>query len=143
MDRMKTDATAKTAPKGCGKKRATAADRRVIALEAELADAKAAHVRRVDVFERSDADATNAQADPDSCKVRLVEVKQASKLASANLNDAQKQGVESAKAAKKAAQQPKKMSGQARLLEDEVTSLETQTSKCIKTHDFATSSSTK
>lgn len=49
-DREKTNATAKTTTKDRGRKRTTAAARPVVALEAELAESKAAHARLIGVL---------------------------------------------------------------------------------------------
>lgn len=61
-DREKTVAAVKTASRGCKKKRTTAADKRVVALEAELAKAIAVHERLGDVAARSQANVNEAQA---------------------------------------------------------------------------------
>lgn len=77
----------------------TAADKQVIALEAELAVAKDAHSQLVNVSARSEADCSRARADLETCKARLSKVERASKLAKATLDDARKHSVESPKAA--------------------------------------------
>lgn len=56
-DRKKTDATTKTNPKCSGGEPATATDKLVVALEAELAKTKVVHVRLVDISVQSKADA--------------------------------------------------------------------------------------
>lgn len=66
-----TDSAAKTTSKGCGKKRATAASRRGVLLEAELAKAKAAHVRLVEFAARSELGAIEARADSQISWIRL------------------------------------------------------------------------
>lgn len=89
-NRNKTDATAKTTMDGYGRKCTTAVNKQLIALEAEHADAKAAHTPLVDVSAWSEADVTKARADLEGGKVRFGEVKQASNLAKANLDDTRK-----------------------------------------------------
>lgn len=56
----KTNVTVRAAPKGHGQKHATAGNKRVGALEIELADTETAHARLVGVFARSELDTTKA-----------------------------------------------------------------------------------
>lgn len=77
----------------------------------------------VDISAQSEADAAKARADLENCKVRLGKVKQALKLASANLDDAQKQFAGSAKVVEKALRQLTEMSSRAQLLVGEITFL--------------------
>lgn len=73
-DRENVDAASKSAPKRRGKKRATAAEKRMAALNTELADAKALHLQIVEVATRSTADANKARADSQNSQARPVEV---------------------------------------------------------------------
>lgn len=74
MGREKTDTTEKNTPGGCGWKRATAADRRVVALKAVLAESKSAHAQPVDISAQSEADTIKAPADFESTKICLAKV---------------------------------------------------------------------
>lgn len=89
----KIDATAENTPKIRGRKPATATNNRVVALKTELAEANAAHAQLVEMFARSDSDATKARADLESCKDRLGKIKQASTYTNVDLDDARKQPV--------------------------------------------------
>lgn len=97
----KTDTTAHTPPEGRRRKRATVADKQVIALEAELAEARDAQLRLFDASARSKADATKARADPRNCNTCPSRVEQASMLESDTQDDARVQSVELAKATEK------------------------------------------
>lgn len=61
-DRKKAKAASITAPKGRGRKRAAATDKRAATLKTELANAKALHSRLVEVATRSELDASKARA---------------------------------------------------------------------------------
>lgn len=61
-DRVKIDATASTTLKSHWRKHATTADKRMAALEVELAEENAAHAKLVDISAQTKADATKAQA---------------------------------------------------------------------------------
>lgn len=70
-DPKRTDKTAKITLKGRKRKRPTAANNLLIALEAELADAKATHAPLVIISARSVTDAAMARADLENCKYVL------------------------------------------------------------------------
>lgn len=100
-----------------------------------LANAKAVHARLTDDFALSEADAAMVRTNLESWKVRFSEVEQASKLVSANPDDARTQSGELAKRAEKPSRQLTKMSSKVQLLESEVSFLKTQMYQCSNTHD--------
>lgn len=73
-DCEKLDAAARTALNGRGKKRATATNLRVVAPEAELAEAKTTNARLVGIIARSEANAIKARAELEGSEIRLAEV---------------------------------------------------------------------
>lgn len=79
-----TDEAPKITFKGRGEKRAIAADNRVVALDAKLAKAKAAHMKPVAGAARSQVDGIKARADLKRLKIRLGGGKRKTKLANAN-----------------------------------------------------------
>lgn len=87
-NREKADAAAKATSKGRGKKGATAANKRTVALKAELADAGAAHARLVHISARSKADANEKRADLKGLKTCFADVEQEAKLAATSLGEA-------------------------------------------------------
>lgn len=139
-DHKETDATAKATQKFRGSKSATAADKWVTALGAELAEAKGSHAWLVAISAQCEADATKAQVDLGSCKVHFGKVEQATRLADASLDDARKQSAKSAKVAEEALRHLTEMSTRAQLLEDEISSLKLQVGEIVKTRDDAISS---
>lgn len=95
-------------------------------------EANAAHARLVDGSARSKADDNKTRAELDSSIIRIGKVELKSGMASANLSEARMKSVESAKAAKKAIQQPTEVLSETRLLDSEVSFQELETGKCIK-----------
>lgn len=112
-------------------------------LEAEPAEAKAAHAQLDDIPAWSKADATKTRANFESSMIRFGEVEQAETLASASLNAARKPSVESAKNAEEALRQLTEVSCQAQLFEGEFSSLKSLMCECTKTRDDAASSATE
>lgn len=112
-DREKTDAAEKTTSKGGGRKRATTANKCVATLETELANAKTAHTRLVDVSTRVEGDACKARIELRNSEIRLGEVEKEAKVASENLEKVQKQFIDSAKAAEKTLRQLVEVSSRA------------------------------
>lgn len=81
--------------KGRKRERATAANKRVFSLEAELVTGKDAHERLIDILAQSVADAAKARADLENCKARSDKVVQEANTKSADLKLAQRLPVES------------------------------------------------
>lgn len=113
------NAASKTAPKGRGKKRATAANKRVATLETELVDAKTLHLRLVQVATRSEADFNKARTDLRHFQAHLGEVEQEVKLAREDLGKLRKQFAGLAKSAEKALRQLMEVSNQVQAIEIE------------------------
>lgn len=109
----------------------------------ELVDAEAANARLNDVSARPEADTIKARIGFESCNVRVGEVEQASKLATASMDNAWKQSVEWDKTAEEAPRQLMEVSSLVQFLDGEQSLLKTQMSECCKTVDDAASSVTK
>lgn len=60
----------------------------MVALWAELAETKTAHLLLVNISAQCEADASKTRADSENCKARLGNVKEASTLASVKMNEA-------------------------------------------------------
>lgn len=108
-DHEKTEAALKTAPNGRGKKRATAADRRMATLETKLASTEASFARLVDFDTCYKCLASKAQASLQNSQARLVEVGQKAKLAREVLDKIWKQSAGSPKTAEKTLRQVTEM----------------------------------
>lgn len=72
----------------------------MVALEAVLAETKAAHARLVDISARAKADVTEARADLGKTNICLGKVEQEAMLASATTDETREQFVKSAKTTK-------------------------------------------
>lgn len=92
-DHEKPDAATKTTLKGRRKRRATDAEKRMDALEAELTDAKAAHAHLADIYARSEAGAKKARADLEGLRMRLCKLEWEAELAGACLDEAPEQSI--------------------------------------------------
>lgn len=79
--KKKTDGSAKTISKSPGKKRATTDDEQVVALDAELREAKAVHARLVDVAAHPEVDAYQTRTDLEVLNILSAMVEQEVKLA--------------------------------------------------------------
>lgn len=112
-DREKASVASKNAPEGLGKRRTTAADKRVAPLKRELVNAKASHPRLVEAGTCSEADANEARTDLQNLQARLVEVGQGAKMALKAPNNIRAQTAKSANVAEKASRQPKEGSARA------------------------------
>lgn len=110
----------------------------MIAFEAELANANAAHARLDDISTRSEADTTKARSDLENYIVCLGKVEQSSKSANVYLDDTRKQSLKSAKTAEVLLRQLTEMSSRDQLFEGEVDFLTLQMSKFTKKRNDAT-----
>lgn len=114
----------------------------MIALDAELAEAKATHARLFDVAGLSKASTNLERADCQSSQIHLGKVKLEVKLARTILEKTQKLYAESPKAAKEVLRRLTKALRQIQLLECVVGSLKLQMSKIAKESHDATGSGT-
>lgn len=134
---------AKSFQSGRGKKRTAPVKKRVVAIEAELAEAKAVHARPVGISAQSGADASLTRADLEFLKDRPGKGKQEVKLASANLDEAWKQKGESDKAMDEALRHLTEISSQDQLVGSKASSLKSQMGRRTRTGDDTTSSATE
>lgn len=80
-DFEKASAAAKTTPKSRGKKHITTDDKPAVVVETELAIARAAHARLIDISIQSKGDASRTKAGLEVSKTRSGKVEQKAKLA--------------------------------------------------------------
>lgn len=114
---------------------------RVVTLEAELINVKAAHTRLADVAARVEKEANKAQQDLSDLQVRFSEVVGGgADVPIESLEDVQQQSVKQAKPAEEASYQLTELSGRAQTIEAVVNSLRAQSDKVSNAHCDTTSS---
>lgn len=119
----KVDAATKGAANGCGRKRATVADRQVVALEVVLAQEKALHLRLVDVAARSEVIAKDGKEKLQGSKAVLRNVGKGTQLRTDKLENLRKQSAGLTKAAEYATNQLAKVARWEQRLKEEVSFL--------------------
>lgn len=135
-ERKKASPASETLPKE-QRKRATAANRHLDALDTKLASVKATNLQMEEIATRSEAKTNRARTNLRDAQARLFGAEQEAKLACEDQDKIREQSAKSAKAAEESLRQLAEVSTRAQGSEAAVKCLESQISKVGKVRDVA------